>query len=172
MGLVGRTSRLSQKSVLLSSSLRSPASHLHHSQKNAASETVLTLLSLPSATRLLATEYHDIYLSSAIYPTLLDIFPTGCFVVRNGWNLLSEPEREGETVALVIGSGPVGLCVSGWQGGKGTESLCPPFILFDRSLTSQLLLRLLLPCVSGSNFPARTDHHTISPARLPWLARS
>jgi threonine dehydrogenase-like Zn-dependent dehydrogenase len=40
-----------------------------------------------------------------------DIFPTGCFVVKNGYEMLPEVEREGAT-ALVIGCGPVGLCVS------------------------------------------------------------
>jgi len=43
-----------------------------------------------------------------------DIFPTGCFVVKNGYEMLPEVEREGAT-ALVIGCGPVGLCVSQWS---------------------------------------------------------
>lgn len=43
--------------------------------------------------------------------TRLDIFPTGCFVVKNAWDMLGEVERQDAT-ALVIGCGPVGLCVS------------------------------------------------------------
>ncbi len=42
---------------------------------------------------------------------MADIFPTGCSVVKNAWNLLLEPERK-NAVCCVIGCGPVGLCVS------------------------------------------------------------
>ena len=40
-----------------------------------------------------------------------DIFVTGVFVAQNGYNILQESERQ-DTVCLVIGCGPVGLCVS------------------------------------------------------------
>lgn len=40
---------------------------------------------------------------------MADIFPTGCSVVKNAWNLLLEPERK-NAVCCVIGCGPVGLC--------------------------------------------------------------
>lgn len=41
---------------------------------------------------------------------MADIAPTGYFVSLNGYNLLSEVERKGQTTCVVIGCGPVGLC--------------------------------------------------------------
>ncbi|KAF6843682.1 alcohol dehydrogenase, GroES-like domain-containing protein [Colletotrichum musicola] len=40
---------------------------------------------------------------------MADIWPTGFFGARNGFNMLSEEERSNAT-AVVIGCGPVGLC--------------------------------------------------------------
>lgn len=43
---------------------------------------------------------------------LTDILPTGFSVAQKAWDLLSEKERQlGGLSALVIGCGPVGLCV-------------------------------------------------------------
>ncbi len=41
---------------------------------------------------------------------MADIAPTGYFVAENAYKMLNETERKNETIAVVIGCGPVGLC--------------------------------------------------------------
>lgn len=69
----------------------------------------------------------------------IDIFPTGCFVVKNAWDMLPEKERV-DASAVVIGCGPVGLCVSPfiihtWKGSVPYMEVSPERrMLIDRGL--------------------------------------
>lgn len=42
---------------------------------------------------------------------LADILPTGLYCAKTAWNMLSQAEKAHPTTAVVIGCGPVGLCV-------------------------------------------------------------
>lgn len=41
---------------------------------------------------------------------MADIAPTGYFVAENAYKMLNDFEKKEETIAVVIGCGPVGLC--------------------------------------------------------------